>query len=51
MNETERIATLNKIEALCIKAGAQADAAILIEQELIQLQEVYYQQTEVQCND
>ncbi len=50
MNETERIATLNKIEALSIKAGALADAAILIERKLIQLQEVYYQQTEVQCN-
>ena len=45
MNENERMKILNKIEELGTRVGALAAAAKLIENELIQLQAAYYQQT------
>lgn len=46
MNEHERMKILSKIEELGTRVGALAAAAKLIENELIQLQAAYYQQTE-----
>lgn len=52
MSQQERLDTLAKIEELQIRVGALAAAAKLIENELIQLQTAYYQQTEeVRYND
>ena len=46
MSEAERMATLAKIEDLTARAAAIVEAAKLIEQELVNLQGMYYQQTE-----
>lgn len=46
MSEHERMKILSKIEELGTRVGALAAAAKLIENELIQLQAAYYQQTE-----
>ena len=46
MSQNERMDTLAKIEELGTRVGALALAAKLIENELIQLQAVYYRQTE-----
>lgn len=45
MNENERMNILNKLEELGTRVGALASAAKLIENELIQLQATYYQQS------
>ena len=52
MNESDRMQILNKMEELRDRIGALAAAAKLIEQELVRLQAVFYQQTqEVTKND
>lgn len=45
MSQSERMATLAKIEELTTRVAALAAAAKLIEGELLQLQTTYYQQT------
>lgn len=52
MNESDRMQILNKMEELQTRVGALAAAAKLIEQELVRLQAVFYQQTqEVRNNE
>ena len=46
MNEQKRMKILDKVEELTLRVGALAAAAKLIENELVQLQAVYYQQTQ-----
>ena len=46
MNESDRMQILNKMEKLQTRVGALAAAAKLIEQELVRLQAVFYQQTQ-----
>lgn len=46
MSEAERMATLAKIEDLTARVATIVEAAKLIEQELVNLQGMYYQQTE-----
>lgn len=46
MNESDRMQILNKMEELQTRANALAAAAKLIEQELVQLQSVFYQHTQ-----
>ena len=45
MNEKERMQILSKIEGLGLRVGALVTSAKLIENELIQLQDVFYQKT------
>ncbi len=46
MIESDRMQILNKMEELQTRVGALAAAAKLIEQELVRLQAVFYQQTQ-----
>lgn len=46
MNESDRMQILDKLEELQLRIGSLAAAAKLIEQELVQLQAVFYQQTQ-----